>query len=77
MKTIQMTLDEKLLGELDKMVRSLKTTRSAFARRALKLALAQAEQEKLEARHKKGYEQFPVEKFEFSVWEDQQDWGDE
>jgi len=30
----------------------------------------------LEEKHKKGYERFPVENSEFSVWESEQEWGD-
>jgi hypothetical protein len=33
--------------------------------------------EQLERRHRRGYERFPVESHEFSVWEEEQVWGDE
>jgi metal-responsive CopG/Arc/MetJ family transcriptional regulator len=35
MKTIQMTFNEDLLAEVDRIVKKLGTTRSAFTRRAL------------------------------------------
>ena len=42
MKTIQMTLDDDLVDAVDKMVKKLKMTRSAFTRQALRNALNQA-----------------------------------
>ena len=39
MRTIQMTLDEKLIEEVDKIVKELETTRSAFTRAALRNAV--------------------------------------
>jgi len=42
MRTVQMTLDEKLVEEVDKLVGELKTTRSAFTRDALRQALLTA-----------------------------------
>jgi len=39
MKTVQMTLDESLVREVDKAAKRLGTTRSAFARKALREAL--------------------------------------
>ena len=76
MRTVQMTLDDDLVSAVDKIVRKLKTTRSAFARKALKDAIRQAKITMLEKKHKKGYERCPVGKTEFSVWESEQEWGD-
>ncbi len=75
MKTIQMTLDEELLAAVDKAVKTLKTTRSAFAREALSKALNQLKTSRLEQKHKQGYERHPASQDEFSVWEDEQEWG--
>ena len=36
MRTVQMTLDEELLASVDKAAKKLKTTRSAFTRKALR-----------------------------------------
>ena len=36
MKTIQMTLDEQLINDVDKVIKKIGTTRSAFTRIALK-----------------------------------------
>ena len=76
MRTIQMTLDDELVDAVDKLVKKLKTTRSAFARKALRAAIKQANINALEKKHKRGYERYPTGKSEFSVWESEQDWGD-
>lgn len=76
MRTIQMTLDDELVATVDEVVKKLKTTRSAFTRKALKNAIKQVNISMLEKKHKKGYGHYPVEKTEFSVWESEQEWGD-
>ena len=76
MRTIQMTLDDELVTAVDKVVKKLKTTRSAFTRKALKDAIKQVNIDMLEKKHKKGYECYPVGKTEFIVWEPEQEWGD-
>jgi metal-responsive CopG/Arc/MetJ family transcriptional regulator len=76
MRTVQMTLDDKLLASVDKVVKKFKTTRSAFTRKALQDALDQLKVSQLEQKHKNGYGLHPVSKSEFSVWESEQDWGD-
>ena len=77
MNTVQMTLDENLLRSVDRVVKKMHTTRSAFTRDALRDALARLNVVRLEQQHRKGYEIHPVNKAEFSVWEDEQEWGDE
>lgn len=77
MKTVQMTLDEDLVESIDKIVKELKMTRSAFARKALREALHRIQVERLEEKHRRGYEQHLVKEGEFSDWEEEQDWGDE
>jgi metal-responsive CopG/Arc/MetJ family transcriptional regulator len=76
MKTIQMTLDDELVATVDKLVKKLKTTRSAFARKALRNAIKQVNADLLEKKHKRGYERHPVEKDEFSILDSEQEWGD-
>ncbi len=71
-----MTLDDDLVATVDQIVKKLKTTRSAFTRKALRNAIKQAHIEELERKHKKGYGKSPVDKMEFSVWETEQEWGD-
>ena len=77
MKTVQMTLDENLVRSVDRVVKKMHTTRSAFTRDALRDALERLNVVRLEQQHHKGYEIHPVNKAEFSVWEDEQEWGDE
>ena len=76
MKTVQMTLDENLVRSVDRVVKKMHTTRSAFTRDALRDALERLNVVRLEQQHRKGYEIHPVNKAEFSVWEDEQKWGD-
>lgn len=77
MRVIQMTLDEDLVQVVDKTVKDLHTTRSAFTRNALQMAIARLKTMKLEEKHRQGYCNNPVNKDEFSVWEKEQKWGDE
>jgi metal-responsive CopG/Arc/MetJ family transcriptional regulator len=77
MRTIQMTLDENLVKDVDRVSRELHTTRSAFTRKALREALSRYRLEQLEHKHRQGYEQHPISTDEFSVWEAEQAWGDE
>jgi metal-responsive CopG/Arc/MetJ family transcriptional regulator len=77
MRMVQMTLDDELVEAVDKVVEDLKTTRSSFTRNALREALERYHALRLEEQHRRGYERHPVAKDEFSVWEKEQDWGDE
>jgi metal-responsive CopG/Arc/MetJ family transcriptional regulator len=74
MKAVQMTLDEDLIAEVDKAVRKLGTTRSGFARQALRAALGKIDQVELERRHRQGYQKKPVRLGEFDLWEGEQIW---
>lgn len=76
MKTVQMTLDETLVRELDQVVKRLGTTRSAFTRDALRAALVQIRYREMERKHRQGYERKPVKPGEFSDWEDEQVWAE-
>jgi metal-responsive CopG/Arc/MetJ family transcriptional regulator len=69
MKTIQVTIDESLLNEVDHVIQEFKTARSAFIRSALQLALRQYAVSKLEQEHTEGYAKHPVESGEFDNWE--------
>ena len=77
MKTVQMTLDEDLVEAVDRVSKQLRTSRSAFTRKALREALDRYNLEKLERKHRQGYERHPVGTDEFSVWESERTWGDE
>ena len=76
MKTVQMTLEEELVQRVDRVVRKLGTTRSAFTRDALKAALARLREQELERKHRQGYERVPVVPGEFDDWLDEQVWPD-
>lgn len=74
MVLIQMTLDEELLHEVDKEVKKLGITRSAFTRKALRNFLKYLHEKELEEIHRQGYEKYPVEAGEFDPWEEEQVW---
>ena len=75
MKTIQMTIDAKLLKAVDKLTRARKTSRSAFIRQAVAAQLRNEQIRELEAQHIAGYLANPVTKGEFDAWGAEQDWG--
>jgi Arc/MetJ-type ribon-helix-helix transcriptional regulator len=76
MRTIQMTLDDQLVNLIDDLVAKTGTTRSAFTREALRAALKRAQLNEMEEKHRQGYERHPATPSEFSIWEDEQEWGD-
>ncbi len=76
MRTVQMTLDDELVRAVDRAVKKLQTTRSAFTRDALRQALSHLRSTNLEQQHRRGYQQHPVGETEFSIWEGEQNWGD-
>ncbi len=76
MKTIQMTIDEQLLEQVDNAVSELQINRSAFIRNALHLALQELHIHKLEAQQARGYRRQPAAAPEFAEWEPEQVWGE-
>jgi metal-responsive CopG/Arc/MetJ family transcriptional regulator len=74
-KTIQMTIDERLLKLVDKLTRARKTTRSAFIRDALEAELRRERIRQDEICHAEGYTRKPVVPGEFDAWLSEQDWG--
>ena len=76
MRMVRLTLEEALVKEVDEVAKKLGTTRSAFARTALRAALARVANEEEERRHRSGYERKPARPGEFSDWEDEQVWAD-
>ena len=76
MRTIQMTLDDNLVKEVDAVIKKLHTTRSAFTRQALASELERYRERQLEAKHRKGYALKPADHDEFAIWEKEQAWGD-
>ncbi len=77
MKTVQMTLDEDLVKAVDRAAKRLGTTRSGFARDALRSALKHVHIAELERKHREGYQRKPVKPGEFSNWELEQAWAEE
>ena len=75
-KTAQMTLDEDLVAEVDKVAKRLGTTRSAFVSESLRAALTSIQTKELERRHREGYLRKPVRRGEFSGWEAERVWLD-
>jgi metal-responsive CopG/Arc/MetJ family transcriptional regulator len=76
MTTIQMTLEEDLLKEIDRTVKKLKTTRSALIRDSIRKHLKSLKVSELEERQRLGYARRPVKPGEFDVWEREQSWGE-
>jgi metal-responsive CopG/Arc/MetJ family transcriptional regulator len=74
MRTVQMTLDDILVTELDAIAKAEKTNRSAFTRDALRCAINRYHEKKLLEQHRQGYQRHPVTEDEFSLWEDEQAW---
>jgi metal-responsive CopG/Arc/MetJ family transcriptional regulator len=54
-KTIQITIDEPLLAEVDQVIQEINTTHSAFIRDVLQLALQQHRIVQMERKHAEGY----------------------
>jgi metal-responsive CopG/Arc/MetJ family transcriptional regulator len=71
-----MTLDAELVAAVDKAARQLGTSRSAFARNALRAALMRLQERSREQAHREGYRRKPVKRGEFSDWEKEQAWVD-
>ena len=76
MKTVQMTLEPKLVVAVDRAARRLGVTRSAFTRQALRAALHHLSAEERDRRDREGYHSKPVRRGEFDVWLSEQVWPD-
>ena len=74
MKTIQMTIDSRLLKAVDRLTRLRKTTRSALIRTALEAELRREHINELETRHADGYAKQPTKPGEFDTWIQEQAW---
>ncbi len=76
MVTVQMTLEPQLIKRVDELARKFRTSRSAFAREALKEAIRKYHMLELEKKHKEGYAHHTAKKNEFGNFEKEQVWGD-
>jgi metal-responsive CopG/Arc/MetJ family transcriptional regulator len=75
-RTVQLTLDEALVEDVDRLVKEVGTSRSEFTRRALRSALDRHQTEAREHLHREGYERLPVEPNEVADWEEEVVWPD-
>ncbi len=76
MRTVQMTLDDNLVDEVDRMAKKMATSRSAFTRDALRAFLDRFLVIQQEKQHRHGYEAKPVDQESRRDWQDEQQWGD-
>jgi metal-responsive CopG/Arc/MetJ family transcriptional regulator len=76
METIELTIDESLLAEVDQATEQLSMTRADFARVALELALRNKKTIALERQHAQGYAHRPAGPGEIEEWEAEQVWGE-
>ncbi len=76
METIQLTIDESLSAEMNRVTDALRMTPSDFMRVALERALAQREIIALERRDAQGYLKQPQHPEEIEEWQCEQEWGE-
>ena len=77
MATIQVVLETELLKAADRVVRRLKTNRSALFRDALRAHLKRLEIKERETRDREGYLRYPDSLDEPSTWDKVADWPEE
>jgi metal-responsive CopG/Arc/MetJ family transcriptional regulator len=76
MRTIQITIDPKLLERVDQACQSVGLARSAFIRQSLEFSLHKLSIAEREQQHKAGYLNHPVMAGEFDLWENEQAWDE-
>jgi antitoxin component of RelBE/YafQ-DinJ toxin-antitoxin module len=76
METIQLTIDESLLAEVNRATDTLRMTPSDFMRAALERALQQCEIIAKERQHAQAYLAQPQQPEEIEEWQDEQEWGE-
>jgi metal-responsive CopG/Arc/MetJ family transcriptional regulator len=74
METIQVVLDSELLRATDGAARRARVNRSALVRRALREHLKRLKTKDLEARDRRGYEQYADNAAEVAGWEQVATW---
>ncbi len=75
MKTIQITIDEPLLLQVDKVVKIERTNRSTFIRQSLEAVLHQYKIDKRDKQDQKGYARIPQQLAEIETWIPEQVWS--
>ena len=76
METIQLTIDESLLAEVQQATTALHMTPSDFMKVALERALQQQAIIAKERQDAEGYAKHPQSPEEIEEWEPEQDWGE-
>jgi antitoxin component of RelBE/YafQ-DinJ toxin-antitoxin module len=76
METIQLTIDESLLAEVQQATNALQMTPSDFMTVALERALQQREIIAKERQHAQAYSDQPQQPEEIEEWQDEQEWGE-
>jgi antitoxin component of RelBE/YafQ-DinJ toxin-antitoxin module len=76
METIQLSIDESLLAEVQQATSALQMTPSDFIKVALERALQQREIIAKERRDAQGYLEKPQQPEEIEEWPSGQDWGE-
>ena len=76
METIQLTIDESLMAEVQQATNALQMTRSDFFKLALERALRQRKIIELEIRDAKAYADNPQRPEEIEEWEREQHWDE-
>jgi len=74
MTTIQLTIDEPLLAEIDLVTQSLAVTRADFIQQALEAALRRHQIRAMQQRDREGYERHPQEPEEYQIPESDRVW---
>ena len=76
METIQVSIDESLLAEVQQVTDALQMSASDFMKVALERAVQQREIIAKERRHAQGYAEKPQDPEEIAEWQDEQAWGE-
>jgi antitoxin component of RelBE/YafQ-DinJ toxin-antitoxin module len=76
METIQLSIDESLLAEVQQATNALQMTPSDFIRVALERALQQREIIAKERQDAQGYLNHPQRPEEIEEWQDEQEWSE-
>ncbi len=76
METIELSIDESLLAEVQQATSALQMTPSDFMKVALERALQQREIIAKERLHAQGYIAHPQQPEEVEEWQDEQEWGE-
>ena len=76
METIQLTLDESLIAEVQQATAALQMTESDFIKVALERAVQQREIIAKERRHAEAYSNQPQRPEEIGEWQDEQYWDE-